>query len=95
MSGVDVLAVMDNVACGSPAGHDFRMARAAVAELIEANRKLTKAVRAFADGEMSTELRNRLFLKRHEEPAAETLGAVCLANDEAEAALARVQGGQP
>jgi hypothetical protein len=35
---VDVLAVLDNVACGAPAGHDFRMARAAVADAFDALR---------------------------------------------------------
>lgn len=74
----DVLAVMDNVACGAPAGHDFRMARAAVAELIEA---LVEQREADADRRPDG-LRNMAMDLRS-----------MRAEERVEAALARVQGG--
>lgn len=100
MSRVDVLAVWDSAVkkLTAPAGPDHYTpgmvaARAAIADLIEANRNLTKAVRAFADGEMSNELRSSLFLAASNEPAKESFGLLCTAGDEAEAILARVTGG--
>lgn len=91
---IDPLAVMDREAIAlmdrgfTRAANEVCSARKAVAELVEANRRLTRAVRDFADGEMSGEIRNRLFTTRYEEPAKETFFALCRANDEAEAALA-------
>lgn len=70
----------------------FMAAVDAVEALAKANRNLTQAVRAFADGEMSNELRTRLFRMGVMEPAREPFGDMCTANDVAEAALANVGG---
>lgn len=47
--GAGALAVMDNIACGAPVGHEFRMARTAIAELIEAHRRLLDYVLSEAE----------------------------------------------
>lgn len=104
MSGVDVLAVMDRL--GKEWRDDSQIVgrldsadaldsvRAAVAELIEHNQRLTKAVRAFADGEMSDAMRKRLFFASSDEPAKDAFADLCTANDECEAALSRVRGAE-
>ena len=97
MSGVDVLAVMDRAVVDElplMSAVDMKEARATVAELIEKNEQLTKAVRAFADGDMSEAMRMRLFYASSDEPAKSTFADLCTANDECEAALSRVRGAE-
>ena len=56
--------------------------------LVETLRALTVAVRRFADGEMSSEFRDRLFLSRYDGPEQATFSSMCEANEYAESVLA-------
>lgn len=58
---------------------------------VDALRKLVEAVRAFADGDMSDEVRNRLYLSRYDGPEQKTYSAMCTATDEAASALAALE----
>ena len=58
---------------------------------VDALRKLVEAVRAFADGDMSDEVRNRLYLSRYSGPEQNTYSAMCDATDKAIDTLAALE----
>lgn len=82
MDKAAVLAALDNVACGAPAGHEFRMARAEVEQVYAQRDALVKALREMIELRDAS-LRSEVHPKRHE------LDIVC----DARATLAAAEGG--